>query len=676
MRLAIAKWVLNLQWWFIVVILLFSTVAFGGVHELSIYIIRLLVIFSLLLQVALFFSEDNYLGDFYPSIGLPTFFFAAFLCLARFQHLFGTRLLQNSIFGTVNAYATYNSFIQLVIYFLFFIACAKVASKQELVERLSSFIVALVFMITLLGLAQRLATSDRILWKSVSSSPTTFFGPFINENHFGGFLGLTFPLVLGLMSYRLDQIKRVSGQESQKKVFWMNWISLMDKGVVFLFFLAVVTLAACFFSLAMVSSFVLLFCCVVYFIAYARKRRGLHSYLILFIIFVSSFLLLQWLGYYLIASKFSSEHLRESLSIRFHVTKQSLALFFTYPFFGTGLSTYGFVSSHAVSYLVNEVWWNHVHNDYVELLIDTGIVGFFLFVGGILAILFLSRGQLKKNPSSWGKSMTYQAFLSIFCIGAMEYSDFHLKIPAIALFFTLQLAFLSQCSHNRRHQEASKSSAIRSSFGRVLMRWTLPPVGLCLSVFLFIFSTHHYRAYRLSQNEKDRLFNLKEAVQLQPVHAGLWYQLGKEYKKSADELQLKEKDLPAGEAGRNNTSILKRKAILALRKATALSPTYAPYWHSLGVLEYAMGYQEEGIASLEKSVYWAPAMLKYSIYLLAVYLRESEKRGKAEEKVEFLSKANSLYGRLQRLEVVPTSDHYRRWMGDYYYEKLQQLIPV
>lgn len=659
----IAKVCFDLQWGFVVVILFFSTIAFGGIYPQAIYVIYLLVVLSLFLQVALFFSESDYFRDFPRTVYLPGLMFTTFLVLVCIQYFFGPRVLENSSIGTVSTYATRNSFIQLVVYFLFFMICVKVTSKRESVEKLGSLITVLVFLVTILGLVQRLVGNDRILWKSYTAAPDAFFGPFRNENHFGGFLGLTFPLALGLVRYRFEHIQREQALETQKTAFWMNWASLMNTGVVFLFFLIILTLAACFFSLARVPSIILLFCCAVYFVLYGMSRHSVKFYLTLLVIFVCSFLLLQWLGYGIVTHNFQMESLQSSLGLRLDVAKQSFSLFYAFPFFGTGLGTYSFISSKVVSRLINEVSWNQAHNDYVELLTDTGIVGFCLFMGTIVLAVSLGIIQSRKNPSHWSRTMTSQALISIFCIGVMEFFDYHLKIPSIALLFVLQLALLLQCSHFKL-DEKSRPPAIGSKFRQVMFKWLLPFVCLAVCVFLALYSTVRYRAYQLSQASSDRLQNLFKSTQIEPSNAEFWYQLGVEYDmESKDSRNEKQKPM------------LKQATISALRKAAALSPTSARYWYYLGVLEYSSGYEQNGIGSLEKSVYWAPARLKYSLYLLTVYLRESQKAGSAEGKLVFLSKAKSLYNRLQRLEVRPNPSDYQHWMGDYYYERLQQLTP-
>ena len=660
MKSTVAKVFLYLQWWVVVVTIFFTTIFYGGIYPPAVYVTRLLIILSLIFQVILFFSEDNYLKDFHPLLYPSLLMFLAFLGLVYVQFVYGVSIFHGSIIGSLNPYATFSSWIQLVFYFLFFLVCIKISSRREFVERLGSLIAVLVFGITIAGLAQKLFTSEKILWRSYSPIGWSFFGPFVNENHFGGFLGLTFPLALGVMHYRFNKIKHEIQSNSEKKTLWVYWNVLMNSGVIFLFFIVILTLAGCFFSRARMSSLVLLFCCAAYFIVYGINKKNAKFYLTLLIVVISSFLLLQWLGFDLIVNAYGMNALLLSWMERSIVAKESLALFSAFPFFGTGLGTYPFISAKVVSVGINSIWRNHAHNDYVELLTDTGIFGFFLFLAAFFLLFFFSVRKVQNNPSHWSQFMVRQAFISILLVGVMEFTDFHLRVPSIALLLILQSAILFQSSYDRKNNDLLQTESFQKRgfiFKSVI---SLGLLGLC--GFLLFFAGRDYKVYQLSQFHDHRVSHLKEAIRLQPPNAKLWFELAREYEKGAEEKQ--------DESDRDE---LKKEAIAALRKAATLNPGYAQYWYYLGVFAYSSGFEKEGVQSLEKAVFWSPARLKYSIYLLAVYLRESERNKIRHEKIEFLARALTLYKRLQRLKEKPVEYDYKSLMGEYYFKKLQSL---
>ena len=110
-------------------------------------------------------------------------------------------------------------------------------------------------------------------------------------------------------------------------------------------------------------------------------------------------------------------------------------------------------------------------------------------MGALVMLLALSVRHIKKNLSSWNQFVARQALISIFCIAVMELSDFHLRIPSIALLFVLQLALLVHSSYD----------SVRDSFTPNVMQAKPPPRGFkwlfafaCLSVgtYLFVYSTN------------------------------------------------------------------------------------------------------------------------------------------------------------------------------------------
>lgn len=658
MNPAFSKFSRELQWWLVVTILFFSTVAFGGRDPQTIFFIRLLIFVGFTLQVVSVFWDADSFSNFPTFLFAPILIFFAFLAIVCIQYLLGLKLLQGSVIGSISPYRTIDSLIQLVFYFQFFIVCLQVTSRRDFIGRLGSFVAVLTFTIAVLGLAQKLLPDEAILWKKFSSERGAFFGPFINENHFGGFLALTFPFVLGLMHYRFDRVKRELTQDRPKHPFWKIGTALMNEGVAFLFFLVIMTLVACFFSLARIPTLVILLCCVGYFAGYGMKKGNVRFYLVLSVILICAFSLIQWLGYAnLLPVYFSKQALQQALSIRIDIAKQSLGLFRLFPLFGTGLGTYDLISSKVVSRLINEVSWNHAHNDYIELLTDTGIAGFSLLMGAILGLLFPSLRKINRNSSGWDKTIRIQASLSILCIGALEFSDFHLKVPSIALFFILQLALLTTSS-----SFGEKSGLPLLSASKFYKDKSILFTGLVLCAPIIFFSVNNFRAVRLAQTKTDRPANLEKATKLEPMNPELWFLLAKEYRESADQLSEQGKE----------ALTLRRESVNALRHAVALNPSYAPYWYYLAIVERAAGYEKESIHSLEQSVNWAPARFKYGLFLLSAYLREAEASHEHTEKTEFLTKAETVYKQLQKLEVKPTEREYQFWMGDYYYKKLQK----
>jgi tetratricopeptide (TPR) repeat protein len=110
-----------------------------------------------------------------------------------------------------------------------------------------------------------------------------------------------------------------------------------------------------------------------------------------------------------------------------------------FPLFGVGLGSWPDLFPRYQSPPWSSNFYREAHNDYLELLAETGVIGFallacFFWQGG--RRLFRSLGVL--SPKSLP---VVAAFLSALAIMAFhEFFDFNLQIPANAFLFTLLLA--------------------------------------------------------------------------------------------------------------------------------------------------------------------------------------------------------------------------------------------
>lgn len=111
-----------------------------------------------------------------------------------------------------------------------------------------------------------------------------------------------------------------------------------------------------------------------------------------------------------------------SVVARFDYWRAALVLAGEHPAFGLGPGTFGIGYAHVKN--PESEMARLTHNDYLEQISDSGIVGFVLFSGyylGILTILYRYRNQTCR-------------FVALGVVGVLlhEFVEFHLYIPAIA----------------------------------------------------------------------------------------------------------------------------------------------------------------------------------------------------------------------------------------------------
>ena len=128
---------------------------------------------------------------------------------------------------------------------------------------------------------------------------------------------------------------------------------------------------------------------------------------------------------------------------RIEVFQLGIKEFMNYPIFGYGMG--GFEVLYDLKYNVKYLFYDHVHNDFIEYLGELGIVGFvILFISFPLFIFF----HIKKSsmPSEL-KQLSLFCFMAILIHGNL---DFALHIPAnIFLLFLIYGICLSDALNNK-----------------------------------------------------------------------------------------------------------------------------------------------------------------------------------------------------------------------------------
>jgi len=586
--------------------------------------------------------------------------FALFLALAFLQYFSGLKVLEGSLIGTVNRSATFDVLLQLMTYALFFVLCVKVLSDKKLAQQLCSCLIVLVFILTMMQAANELSPKIHEFWIRPGGEKW-ILGPLVNENHFGGLLGLLFPLVFATLHYRFYLLHQELEVSPRKASLGTYLYRAMDSGIFYLIFLVVLTLSLCFFMKARFSAAVLLFCSFLYLAGYGVCTRKVRYFVVLGLVGLLTFLMVQGMGFDRVLEAFDFQELKKAWDERLLVAKESLDIGRAFPWFGCGLGTYAFISWKYLTAGTDLFLWDHAHNDYVELFAETGLVGFGLFLAMIGSILVVVLFQRKPQNSQWSRLMMVQGFMAVFNIALMEAVDFHLKIPVVALIFIFQLALLYRSAYPSMisHAESHEAQPQRNF---KMQPWILSILLISVSVFVFIHSTKSIKVYGLSEDKANRIEKLQEAVRLQPENAKWWYELGESY---FDQIRSSPNQI---------TEDLKRKTIAAFRKAVSLSPTYAHYWFILGRVQYALGEKEEGIDSLKGAIEWAPAKSVYALHLISVYLKASEQASLAGKRAQYLEEARLLYEeRIKPVKKLPLRGEQLKWMGRRYYDRLQEL---
>lgn len=329
-------------------------------------------------------------------------------------------LAQCALGWTAYAYLTRSELLRLVAYFLLFFLAAQVFRERAQLRAFVWFLLFLGFAVGLFAIIQFFTSNGKLYWFRELAEGGLPFGPFVNRNHFAGFVELIAPVGLALLVFRgvRRDLVPLTGLFTIVQVGAL-FLSASRGGIVsFGFELAVLVV-------------------LVWVLRAGRLRLGAVAMVLL-----AAVTLIAWLGIGQAIERFSQIRSGEvSLGRRVAMFKDTWRIFEDHPGTGIGLGTLVIVyPQYETTYDGRIV--EHAHDDYVEALAETGLPGGLCGVA-FLFLLFreaLSRLEEKQSPFS----LALHAGGLVACAGLLVHSfvDFNLHIPSNALLFLLQ-AFLA-----------------------------------------------------------------------------------------------------------------------------------------------------------------------------------------------------------------------------------------
>lgn len=397
-----------------VALLIFGPLAFGAVEPWSMFILHVGAVAAFILWIfsALTASRPHLEPQ---AIHLPPFVFA---CLVIGQILAG---------GSVYRHETVTQFMNFVAYGLIFLIATDLFRNEREVRLLCLTLAVLGFTLALLGSVQEFTSPGKLYWVRTPKFGGPIFGPYVNRNHYAGVMELLFPFALmGSLKPSLTGGKRVL----------LGFAALLMLSSVFLCgsrggFISVV--------LQVVFTGVVLL--------WRSRHVGLVLSFTLVTVLAAAFG--TWLGSDRLLGRLGdvpNEFQADRTGGRLQLAKDSLQMFTQHPVTGWGLGTFPVIYPKYRTF-VTDLYVNEAHNDFVQLLVETGIIGFSVAIG--LLVIVFRRGLLQIRHAIFGTWRTVAVCASVIgVVGLSVHSlfDFNLQIPANALLFYVLCAIAGSSS--------------------------------------------------------------------------------------------------------------------------------------------------------------------------------------------------------------------------------------
>jgi O-antigen ligase len=163
-----------------------------------------------------------------------------------------------------------------------------------------------------------------------------------------------------------------------------------------------------------------------------------------------------------------TKHADLAADIRLKIYGDSFHMFAHRPILGWGLGTFPTVYPQFRSFYTNS-FVNAVHNDYLQFLTETGILGFAIAIWFLVAAVRPAIRKTKNWPADVNGAVSLAALLGISGILVHSLLDFNLQIPANAmLFYTLcTVAAMEPRFRNHRRERHKHAAAEQPAVERI-----------------------------------------------------------------------------------------------------------------------------------------------------------------------------------------------------------------
>jgi O-antigen ligase/polysaccharide polymerase Wzy-like membrane protein len=361
----------------------------------------------------------------------------------------------------------------LAVFIGLFFLIASWADKRERILFLLGSVTIVGFLVALFGIVQHLTWNGRIYWARRAPRDTAF-GPFVNHNHFAGYVEMVIPVALSMAFFLLDARRRVEpGEEpdgAPEQVTPEDFADASESDApasrwaqsALAFFAAVVLVASLFLSgsrggiLSALLSALILFVLV-----WRRIPSRLLVWSSAVVLPALTLLFTAWVGADLLKHHGTATQAVEreaSLHSRWLVWEAAARHLDLSGWTGFGIGT--FEDSFApYAPPGGAARWDKAHNDYLQLAWETGLVGALLIVwGGIVyGVRYLWPAlRARAHPLDLFRLGLAVAVLSLAIHSVV---DFNLQIGSNGFLFALLAGLLVATARVVARDEAAADDA-------------------------------------------------------------------------------------------------------------------------------------------------------------------------------------------------------------------------
>ena len=384
-------------------LLLFCPLAFGAVEPWAIFTLEsgatLLFVIWLLGQMR---SDQSTI--LWNPVFPPMLAFMALICIQLLPGISSYR------------HATYWGLLLYVAYGLACFLITQTLTRTTHIRRLATALVIYGTWMAMFAVLQSLSSTGKLYWLRTPRFGGWIYGPYVNHNHYAGLMEMLVPVPLVFAFSRYAR-----GRE--------RWAAASAAA----FLGATIFLSG---SRGGMVAFALQVAIFLWFLF--RERTGSRAAFLMATFLVISLASIAWIGGSEVTARLSTisanKHSELANDIRLKINRDALHMFAQRPILGWGLGTFETVYPQFRSFYT-DLLVDKAHNDYLQLLAETGLLGFAIMIWFLVSALRAALPKIRNWPSDVNGAVALAALIGISGILVHSLVDFNLQIPANALLF-------------------------------------------------------------------------------------------------------------------------------------------------------------------------------------------------------------------------------------------------
>ncbi|HEV7798925.1 MAG TPA: O-antigen ligase family protein [Pyrinomonadaceae bacterium] len=438
--------------------IILSALAYGTVHYWALALFFLGAVTILVLWLI----DGWNLGSFRISRNVLQFPLLGMFLLGVFQLLplrqpenVGTHSIPLVSSLSFDPYSTRFILVQVAVLLIYFAAVLVFTDTPKRLRLLVRTIIVFGFFLAIFGLTQSFTSPDKVYW--IRDMPQSqAFGPFINRHHFAGYMELALALPLGLVF--------TGAIEREKKFIYLFAAGLMAVALI------MTNSRGGIISLVAEILFLVAFMGLGH--RHKKKRdSGEHKprirsaavkaglALALIVAMFGGVVLMG--GEEALSRIVGSVNTDDPTTGRAHFWGVTIDMIKTHPILGTGLGAVGVVytgyDSRNGAYRLEQV-----HNDYLQVLSDGGIVGALIGLFFVVSLFRMGFARLDSRDD-FRRGVATGALAGCFAVLIHSFFDFTLHTPANALLFLVLAALATLNGRVEDVQSRRKKGRRRNS---------------------------------------------------------------------------------------------------------------------------------------------------------------------------------------------------------------------